>query len=147
MIGLVVLALGLQPVKAGDDFCGIRNQAFQAGESITFNVFYSVMGIYINAGSANFSVSLEHLNNKATYHVVGTGSSNSSYDWIFKVRDRYETYIDTTNLQPLKFIRNIDEGGYKKHEDIVFNQTANTAITSNGVVKVPNCIQDLLSSI
>ncbi|WP_051347896.1 DUF3108 domain-containing protein [Asinibacterium sp. OR53] len=147
MIGLAVLALGLQPVKAGDDFCGIRNQAFQAGESITFNVFYSVIGLYINAGSASFSVSLEHLNNKAAYHVIGNGSSNSSYDWIFKVRDRYETYIDTTNLQPLKFIRNIDEGGYKKSENIIFNQAANTATTPNGVFKVPNCIQDVLSSI
>lgn len=60
MIGLAVLALGLQPVKAGDDFCGIRNQAFQAGESITFNVFYSVVGLYINAGSANFSFFRTH---------------------------------------------------------------------------------------
>jgi hypothetical protein len=147
MIVLVILALGLQPVKAGDDFCGIRNQAFQTGESVTFNVFYSLMGIYINAGSANFTISLEHLNNKPAYRVVGTGSSNSSYDWIFKVRDRYESYIDTANLQPLKFIRNIDEGGYKKYENITFNQEANTATTPNGIFKVPNCIQDVLSSI
>lgn len=147
-IVMVVLVLGLlQPVTAGDDFCGIRNQAFQAGESISFNVFYSVMGLYINAGNANFSVSLDHLNNRPVYHVVGTGSSNTSYDWIFKVRDRYETYIDTANLQPVKFIRNIDEGGYKKYENISFNQETNTAVTANGVFKVPNCIQDVLSSI
>ncbi len=147
-IVMVVLALGLlQPVTAGDDFCGIRNQAFQAGESISFNVFYSVMGLYINAGNANFNVSLDHLNNRPVYHVVGTGSSNTSYDWIFKVRDRYETYIDTANLQPVKFIRNIDEGGYKKYENISFNQETNTAVTANGVFKVPNCIQDVLSSI
>ena len=47
---------------------------------------------------------LEKLNNKPVYHVVGIGNSNSSYDWIFKVRDRYESYFDTTYLQPLKFI-------------------------------------------
>ena len=61
--------------------------------------------------------------------MVGTGTSNSSYDWIFKVRDKYESYIDTGNLQPLKFIRNVDEGGYKINENITFNQQTNTAVS------------------
>ncbi len=134
-------------LTAGDNFCGIKNTSFQGGENITYTVFYSVVGMYINAGTATFSTTLERMNNKPVYHVVGTGSSNSKYDWIFKVRDKYESYIDTANLQPLKFIRNVDEGGYKKYENITFNQTANTAITTDGVYKVPNCIQDVLSSI
>jgi hypothetical protein len=50
-------------------------------------------------------------------------------------------------MQPLKFIRNVDEGGYKKVENVTFNQQTNTAITSAGVFKVPNCVQDVLSSI
>ena len=45
-----------------------------------------------------------------------------------------------------KFIRNVDEGGYKKYENVTFNQTANTAVTNQGVYKVPNCIQDVLSA-
>lgn len=144
---LLLMALGFQPLSAGNDFCGIRNTAFQEGEHISFNVFYSLLGLYVNAGTANFSVKLDWVNNKPAYHVLGLGSSNPSYDWIFKVRDRYETYIDTVNLQPLKFIRNIDEGGFKKYENISFNQGTNTAITTNGVFKVPNCIQDVLSAV
>ena len=134
-------------LSAGDDFCGIRNTAFSANETLTYNVFYSVIGLYVNAGTATFTNHLEKLNNKAVYHVIGTGNSNSSYDWIFKVRDRYETYFDTTHLQPLKFVRNIDEGGYKKIENVTFNQQTNTASTLKGDFKVPNCVQDVLSSI
>lgn len=134
-------------VSAGDDFCGIRNTAFLGGESITFNIFYSVIGIYVNAGTASFNTTLEKLDNKPVYHVVGLGSSNSKYDWIFKVRDRYETFFDTTFLQPLKFIRSVNEGGYKKEENVIFNQQNNTATSKDGVFKVPNCIQDVLSSI
>lgn len=63
------------------------------------------------------------------------------------MRDKYETYFDTATLQPYKFIRNVEEGGYKKYENITFNQSANTAISSTGVFKVPNCVQDVLSSI
>lgn len=140
--------LGFLPISAGDEFCGgIRNTSFQANESISYNVFYSVMGLYVNAGNANFSVSLQNINNRTAYHVVGKGSSNPSYDWIFKVRDTYESYIDTATMKPLKFIRNIEEGGYKKYENITFNHESNSAVTTEGVFKVPNCIQDVISSI
>jgi len=118
-----------------------------AGESLTYNVFYAVAGIYVNAGTANFTLTKDKVNNVPCYHVVGEGHTNSSYDWIFKVRDKYETYFDTTNLQPLKFVRNVDEGGYKKTENVSFNQQTNTAVTGEGVFKLPNCVQDVLSSI
>jgi len=63
------------------------------------------------------------------------------------VRDKYETFIDTGSLQPLKFLRNVDEGGYKKYENITFNPNANTAVTTEGVFKVPDCVQDVLSAV
>ncbi|HVZ26910.1 MAG TPA: DUF3108 domain-containing protein [Sediminibacterium sp.] len=148
-IGLILClsGIGWQSQSAEGDFCGIHNTAFENGESITYNVFYSVVGIYINAGTANFSVKTEMLHNRPVYHAVGSGSSNPSYDWIFKVRDRYETYIDTASMQPLQFIRDINEGGFKKYENISFNKQTNTAVTTNGVFKIPACIQDVLSAI
>ena len=141
---LVMLTIRLSAV---DEFCGIRNSAFQNGESITFKVFYNVVGLYVDAGTAIFTAGLEQMNAKPVYHVVGVGNSNSSYDWIFKVRDRYESYIDTATLQPYKFIRNIDEGGYKKYENISFNHIAGTAISTQGVVKIPACVQDVISTV
>lgn len=144
---IAITTLSWMKLTAGDDFCGIRNTAFNSGEVISYNIFYAVAGIYVNAGNASFTLGLDKINNKPCYHVVGEGRSNSSYDWAFKVRDRYETYFDTATLQPYKFIRNVDEGGYKKNENITFNQETNTAITSSGVFKVPNCIQDVMSSI
>lgn len=131
----------------GDDFCGIVNRTFISGERINFKVFYSVVGIYLEAGSAQFSLNREILNNKPVYHVIGDGYSNPRYDWIFKVRDRYETYIDTMSLKPYKFVRNVDEGGYKKYENVTFNHSAGTAVTTNGTFKVPSCVQDVLSAV
>ena len=144
---IILLSSSITRISAGNSFCGLRNQAFNAGEHLTMVVFYSVAGLYVNAGTATFSTTLERMNNKPVYHVVGTGVTNTKYDWIFKVRDRYETYFDTATLQPYKFIRNVDEGGYKKYENVTFNQGANTAITTEGVYKVPPCIQDVLSAV
>jgi hypothetical protein len=50
-------------------------------------------------------------------------------------------------LRPYKFIRNVDEGGYKKYENVTFNHAARTAVSTNGVFKVPPCVQDVLSAI
>jgi hypothetical protein len=133
-------------LTAGDDFCSTRNNSFNAGENISLVVFYNALGLYINAGTANFTVTTERLNNRPVYHIVATGVTNSKYDFIFKVRDRYETFIDTNNLLPYKFIRNVDEGGYKKYENITFNHASNTALSTQGVYKVPPCIQDVISS-
>ena len=134
-------------LAAEDDFCGTRNTAFLANEVLTYNVYYSVIGLYVNAGTATFSVGLEKMNNKPVYHAVGEGHSNSNYDWIFKVRDKYESYFDTTHLQPIKFLRNVDEGGYKKLENVTFNHQDNVATSTSGTYKVPNCVQDVLSSV
>ncbi len=129
-----------------DTFCGIKNVAFKVDEEVSFTVFYAVAGIYVNAGNANFTSKLETINNRPVYHVTGEGKTNSSYDWIYKVRDKYESYIDTATMQPLKFVRNVNEGGYKKYQNITFNKTANTAIATDGVFKVPACVQDVVSS-
>jgi hypothetical protein len=145
LITLFVLPL-TNSLNAGDDFCGLKNTAFNTGEYLNYKVYYT-LGVYVAAGEANFNVSLEKFNNKPVYHVIGDGSTYSFYDNFFKVRDRYESYVDTATLQPLKFIRNINEGGYKKYENVTFNKTANTAVTNDGVFKVPACIQDVISAI
>lgn len=135
------------PLRADNGFCGVRNNSFNAGESLTFKVFYTVAGMYVGAGEATFNSSLEKVNNVPVYHVTGEGKTFSFYDNFFKVRDKYETFIDTATLQPLKFIRNVYEGGYKKYENVTFNKVTNTAVTNDGVFKVPECVQDVLSSI
>jgi hypothetical protein len=137
----------LRLAAGDDDLCDTRNTAFLPNESISYSVFYSVLGLYVNAGTATFTTTLEKLNNKPVYHAVGEGHTNSNYDWIFKVRDRYETYFDTLHLQPVKFIRNVDEGGYKKHQDVTFDPQNNIATSNDGTYKVPNCVQDVLSAV
>ena len=133
-------------LKAGDEFCGIKNTAFMQGELVTMKVYYNTMGLYIAAGEATFSTELEKFNGRPTYHCVGTGKSYSFFDNFFKVRDRYETYIDTSTMLPIKFIRDVNEGGHKIYNNVTFNHSAGTAVTTNGVYKIPGCIQDVVSA-
>lgn len=144
---LIIALCSLSFTTTYDDACNIRNTAFKADEEIKMKVFYSTLGMYVGAGEATFTSALERYNGKPVYHLTGTGSTYSFFDGFFKVRDKYESYIDTTDLLPYKFIRNIDEGGYKKYNNVTFNHTANTAVTTNGVFKVSDCIQDVVSMV
>jgi hypothetical protein len=144
---ILLLVLQLVAVEANTDACRLRNHAFSTNEKVVFHVYYTLAGLWVHAGNVSFTVKLETLNNKPVYHVTGEGSTLPGYDWIYRVRDKYETFTDTNTLQPYKFIRNVNEGGYKKYENITFNQSSGTAITGKGVFKVPPCVQDVLSEV
>ena len=68
-----------------------------------------------------------------------------SFNWFFKVRDRYETYIDEEALLPWAFIRRVDEGGYIINQDQTYNHFNNTVNSDGKVFDVPDGIQDMLS--
>lgn len=146
-IFLIVFIFLYSATIAGGDFCVTNNYSFQPGEKISYKLYYSVIGIFVDAGSAHFTLTRETINNKPVYHAAAEGYSNPRYDWIFKVRDRYESYMDTLTLLPYRFIRNISEGGYKKQENVSFNHSSRKATSTNGVFDVPSCIQDVISSV
>jgi hypothetical protein len=146
LIFLLLIVISF-PLRAGNGFCDIKNSAFANGEQITLKVFYNAGPVYIGAGEATFTTTVENLSGKPVYHIVGEGKTYSFYDNFFKVRDKYETYIDTATLQPYRFIRNVYEGGYKKYENVTFNKNTNTAVTNQGVYRVPECVQDVLSAV
>ena len=130
-----------------EEFCGLHNRAFNAGEQVTMEVYYTTLGLYVGAGEAKFTTTLEEYNGIPVYHCVGTGTTYSFFDNFYKVRDRYETYIDTANMLPVKFIRNVYEGGSKIYNNVTFNHKAGTAVSTHGVFKVTPCIQDVISSV
>ncbi len=130
---LLFILLTTFTLKAGDEFCGVRNGAFKDGEQITMKVYYSTLGIYIAAGEASFSTNLERYNGKPVFHCVGEGKTYSFFDRFFKVRDKYETFIDTSTLLPIKFLRNVEEGKTHIYNNVTFNHTAGTAVSTNGV--------------
>lgn len=132
---------------AQDDFCNTRNKAFGEGEQLYFKVWYNFGRLWIGAGEAQLSVAGDVLNGKKMYHIVGDGKTLKSYDFFYKVRDRYESWIDATTMQPARFLRNVNEGGYRIYNNVIFNQNIGQALSTTGIFQVPKCVQDVLSAI
>lgn len=146
-ITCAMLLLVAFQVSAQNDFCGLKNTSFQDAEKLSYKVYYNMGAVWIGAGVANFTVSTEDMNGRKVYRLKGDGRTLKSYDWFFKVNDTYESYVDVETLLPAKFVRNVNEGGFKIYNHVTFNQNMGQAVSTNGVFKVPNCVQDVVSAI
>ena len=105
--------------------CFDSNFAFQENERIEYEVYYNWGFIWLNAGYVDFKVKPGSYIGRSVYHFDAWGSSHKSYDWIFKVRDRYQSYLDRETLRPLWFLRENYEGGFEVNNRYIFDQYNN----------------------
>ena len=103
-------------------FCGVlhtqTDKSFKSGEILKYKISYSG---WFKAGKATVSIDEKKINNIDVYHSKISGKTIGPLNLIFKVRDNYESYFSKKNLYPIKFVRNINEGGYKKNVEIDFD--------------------------
>ncbi len=121
------------------------NFAFKAGEVLAYRVHYG----FVNAGVAIIEVKpqIEEFGGRKVYHVVGNGYSKGAFDFFFKVRDRYESYIDKEALLPWLFVRRVDEGGFKFSQNYFFNHYKKEVKTEdNQVYSIPDEVHDMISA-
>lgn len=122
----------------------MNNQAFGLSEVLNYRVHYG----FLDAGEATLEVGSEYKNlgGRSCYRVVGTGRSVGAFDWFFKVRDHYESYIDTQSLLPWLFIRKIEEGSYSLAQNVSFNHFKKTATSEKKTITTPAHVQDIVSA-
>lgn len=131
----------------GQQFCGLKNKVITNGEKVEFTVYYNLSALWVAAGKASFTTQLTHLDGRPVFHLTGSGRTFKSYDWIYKVDDVYESFVDTQTLLPRKFSRKVYENGRKKTEYVRFVHAARKAFANNKSYDVSQCVQDVLSAI
>jgi len=120
------------------------NLPYKLGEASKFKISFGL----IDVGYADLEiVKMKKIGNINTFHIIGKGETSPFFDWFFKVRDVYETHIDTSSLLPVKFIRDINEGGYRKNQKYRFFHNDSIVETQDSVLKIPPNAQDMLSAL
>ncbi len=134
--------------------CEQSNKAFNPGERIVYKMYYNLNFVWIPAGEVVFQVE----DKGAQFRLTAIGSTYSSYEWFFKVRDRYESYIDKATLLPVLSIREVNEGNYQLYERVEYDQrgrkvrswrgrSKDEAMKKAQSVTAQTCLHDVLSSI
>lgn len=133
--------------------CANTNNTFQNGETITYKIYYNLNFVWVPAGEVVFKIFDE--GNQWHYQAIGT--TYSSYEWFFSVRDEYNSWVDKNTLLPNYSERSVNEGDYHIFEKISFNQTDRKMTVWRSKKKgetetktehnVQGCVHDVLSSL
>jgi Protein of unknown function (DUF3108) len=132
----------------------VTSPPFRLGEKATYRVHYGL----IDAGEATLEIKpdLKAIGGRNTFHIVGTGHTLGAFNMFYKVKDRYESFIDIEKLHPVLFIRRINEGGFITNQDYIFNHNKSLIkVKRSGTDKARNYdtvftakpgLQDILSA-
>jgi hypothetical protein len=77
--------------------------------------------MWTDVGEAKFIVKSEKKLDHDALHLQALGYSYPFYDWFFRVRDVYESWVDPVSLKPIYFNRDIYEGGFTKENEYTFD--------------------------
>jgi hypothetical protein len=120
---------------------------YKAGEKISYIIHYG----FINGGVATLQLYNDTLEGKDVLHSYFIAQTTGMADAIFRVKDIYESYINPVTELPLKSVRNISEGKYKKFNIVLFDHKARrdsavlksdltgTHITQQGIHDILSC--------
>lgn len=153
IISKVFLMISLMSLIFSDVEKKEQNTYFAGGEELTFKVRY----LFFNAAEAKMTISktIYQMQNRPTYKIDVTGRTLNIFK-IFYVKDNWGTYLDTAKLIPYISYRHIEEGDYRKHEQINFDHQKQTAtvnifdrdnrrITETTSYTVKSGVQDIVS--
>jgi hypothetical protein len=120
--------------------------SYKAGEKVNYAVHYGL----INGGIATLELNNEILDGKEVLHSKILAKTTGLADAVFKVLDIYEVYMNPETELPVKSIRNIREGKYRKYNMVLFDHTTRTdsaILTSDltGIHITQKGIHDILS--
>jgi hypothetical protein len=137
IIALLVLLVLTVSVSNGQDttkkeFRKVSQSAFGLGERLEYEISYG----FLTAGYVVFEVSPNFvvMNGRNCFEISATLTSASSFEWVYKIQDRYKCYLDADGLFPWRFEQSIKEGDYTKEFTAIFDN-ANNKVKTTTVVK------------
>ena len=106
------VTLAQDSMKTNKEFRVINQNVFTTGEKLTFELNYG----FVTAGYAYMEIAPNYqvVNGRECYDISIKVISTTSFDWVYKVRDRYVCYLDKSGLFPWRFEQHIREGNYSR---------------------------------
>jgi len=130
-----------------------RTYPFKRGEYLHFAVRYGI----ILAGYATIEVHEDlDFKGRETFKYITTAKSRRAFDWVFKVRDRTESYFDKKEMHSLRFEKHLREGSYEDDTVINYDQSSLKAEyvserkgkkTRRATIDIPQDVMDPLSAL
>jgi len=121
-----------------------KEAVFKIGEELSYKLKYS----FFTGAEATLKVEDgdKKIEGKSTYHIVVNGKTAGTFDVFYKVRNRYETYVDQTTLLPYYYTENRKEGGYRHADNVTFNHDEHNITANKGTYPFKGKVFDFVSA-
>lgn len=122
----------------------VKEPVFEVGEVLNYRLRYG----FITAAEATLRVenSTAKFDNKPVFNLVAEGKTAGSFNVFYKVRNRYDSYIDQKNLTPYLYTENIREANYRRTDRARFYQDEKKIVSRKGTFKGDGQTFDVVSA-
>jgi hypothetical protein len=113
------------------------------GEKLVFSVQYGI----VNAGEAVLEVrNIADIGGRPSYYILSDARTNDVFSVFYRVRDRFVSLMDTTDLVSLRYEKHLHEGRYKNYRFADFDQKQHKAFYESKEIPIAPRTQDVLSA-
>lgn len=111
----------------------VQEPVFKAGENLSYRLRYG----FIIAAEASIKVfeTETKFDNRPVFHLLAEGRTAGSFNVFYKVKNRYDTYIDKETLRPYLYTENIREANYRRSDKVRFYQDEKKVVSNKGTFK------------
>lgn len=135
--------------------CPVANDAFQAGEHLTYDVYFKYGILQNKAGVSTLTVKNERYKNEDAYKMTMLAHSTGLAKKIFYLSDTMYCYM-TKNLEPLAYTKYAHEGDDYTREFITYTYqsgktnihaklTRNERLRHDTVIPTNGCVYDMMT--
>ena len=122
----------------------ISDPVFKSGEELTYKLRYSIFT------GAEATIHVEDgdkiIQGHPTFHIVADGKTAGTFDVFYKVRNRYESYVDRNTILPYFYTENRREGGYRHTDNVTFDHNDHKITADKGVFPFKGKVFDFVSA-
>lgn len=123
----------------------ITNDAWKAGEKLTFRAHYGL----INAATIKMTVdaATSKISNRTAYAMKVEGETLKSFDWAYKVRDKFQSWVDNESIAPLRYAKTVRENKYFDEDLVIYMHDKKKLRNPEGELTIPAYTQDIASAL
>lgn len=121
----------------------ISEPVFKVGEKLSYKMKYG----FFTAAEANIRVEASDKKfDEPVFHLIAEGKTAGSFDFFYKVRNKYESYVDQNTLLPYYYTENRREGKWKHTDNVTFDHKDSKVTANKGVFTFKGKTFDFVSA-
>jgi hypothetical protein len=143
LLALLFITTSISLTRA-QELTMVNDPVFKVGEQLSYRLKYG----FFTAAEAELKVENTDIkyDGHPAYHIVVEGKTAGSFDVFYKVRNRYESYVDQKTLLPYYYAENRHEGSWKHSDKVSFNHETDKITANKGTYAYTGKVFDFVSA-